>query len=341
MKRVIAALLLAAAWAAGQEEPAPYKDARKSPPVFSGPGADTPEPDFKEVLFGWFGPAEGPMWDAASRALAEANAEGGYKGRPFRIESGWAADPWRAGALHLTRMVLRDRVWALIAAANGDAVHLAEQVAVKALVTVVNPVATDRSIHEAGVPVIFSCVQGDDSIARVLADAVKGRSIAVVSATDHDSRALMSKLKPLVPIAHLVEFDPGHGELAAGAAAEGADVVIVIANANDSTAAVNALRAAGYKGAIFGGPSIGRAEFHGAGVEFPLLSEQTRFPDYASACAYDSVKMLVAAVRRGGLNRERIREAMQALSPYDGVSGRIEWDEFGQNRRPVRLSTAR
>jgi hypothetical protein len=45
--------------------------------------------------------------------------------------------------------------------------------------------------------------------------------------------------------------------------------------------------------------------------------------------------MLVAAVRKAGLNRERIREAVKSLSPYDGASGRIEWDEFGQNRRAV------
>lgn len=280
------------------------------------------------------------MWDAADQALTEINRAGGYQGRPFRLAPGWAADPWRAGARHLTRMVFRDRVWAIIAAANGDAVHLAEQVAVKALVTVVNPAATDRSIHEAGVPMIFSCVQGDDAIARALAEAVEGRSVLVLASTDHDSRALLSQLKPLVSISRLVEFGPNDAERAAAAAADGIEAVIVIANARDSSVAVGALRAAGYKGAIIGGPSIGRAEFSGAGVQFPLLSEHSRFPDYAAACAYDSVKMLAEAVRRGGLNRERIREAMRALSPYEGASGRIEWDEFGQNRRPVRLSSS-
>ncbi len=340
MKRLAALVLLAAAWGACQDAPAPYKDARRDPPVFTGPGAADPEPaDVNEVLFGWFGPAEGPMWDAAGRAIAEANRAGGYKGLPFRLVPGWAADPWRAGALHLTKMAFRDRVWAIIPAANGDAVHLAEQVAVKALLTVVNPVATDRSIHDAGVPWMFSCVQGDNAIAPVLADAVKGTPVTIVSSTEHDARVLLDHLKPLVKISEQVEFAPGHAGEAARAAASGAEAVIVVANAKDSARAVEALRGAGYRGRILGGPAMGRAEFGAAGAEYPVLSAQTGFADYAAACAYDSVNILVAAVRKGGLNRERVRLAVRSLSPYDGASGRIEWDEFGQNNRPVRLGS--
>jgi branched-chain amino acid transport system substrate-binding protein len=45
----------------------------------------------------------------------------------------------------------------------------------------------------------------------------------------------------------------------------------------------------------------------------------------------------VAAIRKTGLNRARLRDAIQALSPYQGVSGRIEWDALGRNTRPPRL----
>jgi ABC-type branched-subunit amino acid transport system substrate-binding protein len=310
--RTIAVLLLAGV-ALAQE---PYKDARKNPPTFAGPGANDPEPaGLTEVRIGWFGPSEGPMWEAANRAIAGA---GTYKGLPFRLVPGWAADPWRAGAAHLTRMVFRERVWAIVAAANGDAVHLAEQVATKALLTVMNPAATDRSIHTAGVPWAFSCVQGDHAIAPALAGQVKGSAV-LVSSTDHDSRAFVAELKPLLRIARHVEFEPGRAEAAARAA--GPEPVVVVANTQDTGAAVEALRAAGHSGRILGGPRA-------TNIERPLIAA----PD---ACAYDSVNMLVAAVRKAGLNRERIREAVKSLSPYDGASGRIEWDEFGQNRSAV------
>ncbi len=293
----------------------PYKPA--APPDFSAPGRDDPEPaGLTEVRFGWFGPPEGPMWTAANRAVDELNRAGGYKGLPFRLIPGWASDPWRAGALHLTRMVFRDGVWALIAAANGDAVHLAEQVAAKASLTVMNPAATDRTLHAAGVPWIFSCVQGDDAIARALAEAAANRAVTLVSSTDHDSRALVAYLKPLIRIAHQVEFEPGR---AARAAEAMGDTVIVIAGARDTAEAVKLVRA---KTVLAGRPA--------AGARYPVLAD-------APACAYDSVKMLAAAIREAGLNRSRIRDAMRSLSPYEGASGRIEWDAFGQNRRPVRL----
>lgn len=113
-------------------------------------------------------------------------------------------------------------------------------------------------------------------------------------------------------------------------------------------------------GPVFGGPSMGRRRFleeagSAAGeVVFPLLYDpkadpgpfaetfETRFhhePDYAAAAAFDSVQLLVAAVRRAGLNRAAINDALRSLSPWKGVSGVIEWDALGSNSRPVSLGT--
>jgi branched-chain amino acid transport system substrate-binding protein len=89
------------------------------------------------------------------------------------------------------------------------------------------------------------------------------------------------------------------------------------------------------------------------GALFPWVGEPTREfrlrfaerfgrqPDYAAACAYDSIRIVVAAIRKSGLNRVRIRDAIAAGTPYEGVSGHIEWDEFGQNRRPPLLGVIR
>jgi hypothetical protein len=45
----------------------------------------------------------------------------------------------------------------------------------------------------------------------------------------------------------------------------------------------------------------------------------------------------VAAIRKAGLNRARIRDAVRELSGWQGASGVIRWDVLGQNERPVRL----
>ena len=64
-----------------------------------------------------------------------------------------------------------------------------------------------------------------------------------------------------------------------------------------------------------------------------------RGPDTLAAHTYDAVSMLIAAIRRAGLNRPRIRDAIRGLSPWEGVSGTIAWDPAGGNPRPVGLCT--
>jgi len=64
-----------------------------------------------------------------------------------------------------------------------------------------------------------------------------------------------------------------------------------------------------------------------------------RPPDYAAAHTYDAVRLLVAAIRKAGMNRARIRDALKELSPFSGVTGAVHWDPLGSNTRPVSLGT--
>jgi branched-chain amino acid transport system substrate-binding protein len=378
VKRLAALVACCAFWGASQEAPqklpAPYKDGRKSPSTFEGPGRELPEPkDTREVLIGYYGPAGdshpdgGIVWQGVSLAIEEANREGGCHGKPFRLVSRWSENPWRAGAALVSRMALVDRVWTIIGSIDGAGTHLAEQVVVKALLPLVNPVATDRSIHMAGVPWMFSIVQGDDLHAAVLARALRDRSLVILSATDHDSRAFCGCLKAAcgrenAKIRLQLEFEPGRpdlSELARDASTTRPDAIVVVAGVRDSARLVRLIRKEAFPGVIGGGPLFGRAAFAAQagsaaeGALFPWVGEPTRGfrlhfaarfgrePDYAAACAYDSIRVVVAAIRKAGLNRVRIRDAIAVLPPYEGASGHIEWDEFGQNRRPPILALIR
>jgi ABC-type branched-subunit amino acid transport system substrate-binding protein len=345
----------------GQPRP-PYIGTRAQPLEYPGPGREAPEPrDLGEVRIGYFGPPEaghpegGTLWQGATLALEEANREGGYKGLPFRLVPAWAENPWTAGAGVLVRLLYQERVWALIGSIDGAATHLAEQVALKARVTLINPAASDRTIHGASVPWMFSCVPGDHLAAPVLVGLLGGRPFVLVSATDHDSRAFVAELKT-APASH-IEFQSGTPDVSALArrVAEAAPpAVVVVAGARDSARVVAALRRSGCAAPVFCGPSAGRRTFReeagpaAEGVLFPLLAETAgeaaRFgapSDYAAAQAYDAVRLLVAAIRKAGLNRALIRDAVRELAPWPGVSGVIQWDALGQNARPVRLGTIR
>jgi len=64
-------------------------------------------------------------------------------------------------------------------------------------------------------------------------------------------------------------------------------------------------------------------------------------PDYAAASAYDALNLLISAIRRGGLNRAKIGDALRSIGSYQGVTGMIAWDTLGSNTRPVVLGTIR
>ncbi len=360
---------------AGDEQPPrPFFELRKHRSEYAGPGREDPAPaGLSEILIGYFGPSDpahpdgGDLWVAAGMAINEANAAGGYQGTPFRLIPGWSANPWGSGVVQVTRMAYRDRVWAIIGSIDGPATHLAEQVAVKARLTLISPGSTDTTVNLANVPWMFSCLPGDHLGAPVLAGALATQgSFLVLSANDHDSHHFTRELtscfgrRRLVPRYH-IEFKggaPQAKELAERVVESKVQAVVLVAGAGDSACLIKAIRSRGFTGAIFGGPAMGRRRFlaeagaQADGVVFPLLLPDTgttfatsfrartgRLPDYATAAAYDAVRLLVAAIRKVGLNRARIRDAVRELSPWPGAAGTIRWDPLGSNARPVRLGT--
>jgi len=348
---------------------------------YAGPGRAVPEPaDVQEVRIGYFGlddandPDSGDLWRAARMAVEQANAEGGYRGKPFRLVPRWSKGQWGTGAAEVVRLAYRDRVWAIIGGPDGASTHLAEQVAAKARLTLLSPASTDKTVNLVNVPWMFSLVPADHLLAPALAAEISARvgrrPIVLVSAADHDARLLSDELGKalrafrLVPRRHFVwRPDATRADaLAAQIVAAAPTAVVLLAGPADSAKLVVAVRRARFAGLIFGGPPMGRRRFAkeaGAaaeGVVFPLLYRRPKAKggfaqrfrnrwrveaDYAAAHTYDAVALLVAAVRKAGLNRARIADAVRALSPWTGVTGVVRWDPSGANTRPVRLAAIR
>lgn len=385
--RLLLGLVLIAAGgvAVGADSPepagakAPFFDRRKLPLEYAGPGREAPEPeDVREVRIGYFGPDDpahpegGDLWCAASLAVEQANRQGGYRGKPFRLLARWSDNPWTGGAAHVTRLVYEDGVWAILGGIDSASTHLAEQVTTKARLPLICAASSDRTANSAIVPWIFSLLPGNQLQAPVLAAELARRlgrqPFVVISGEDHDSRSFMAELnRSLVKhrLAPQFQFvyrpaDADNSDLARRALQSGPAAVLLVADARGSARLVLEVRAAGFQGQVFGGPAMGRRQFlesaGGAaeGAVLPLLAEpgeqwpefeetfQKRFqrsPDYAAAGTYDAVQLLIAAVRTAGLNRARIGDALRAISPQDGVAGRVCWDTLGGNTRPVHLGT--
>lgn len=364
--------------------PAPYFKAREQRVDYVGPGRDAPVPgNVTEVKIGWFGPAKpdhptaGSLWQAATLAIEEANAAGGWQGRPFRLVPAWSENPWGTGVRDVTRLVYEQQVRAIVGAPDSASAHLTEQVVAKARLVFLNPVATDKTANLVNVPWIFSLAPGDHQFARPLADAISRKAadagFVLITATDHGSRQaareLLNALEAIdrFPTRQLA-FAPGATDFSAqltGVRESEPAAVVLLADAVDSAAFVRALRKADEEVPIFGGPATGRRVFleragpNAEGIVFPMLWDpvqvgapadefRQRFverwgaePDYAAAHTYDAMNILIAAVREAGLNRVRIRDAIRERSPFDGATGTIAWDNTGHNERSVTLGTIR
>lgn len=366
-------LLLAWPGAAGASGAAPYLDHRSRELDFTEAGAGGSEiAGVDEVCLGWFGPSDpadpvgGDLWMAACMAVEEANATGGWEGRPFRLTPRWSENPWGTGVGSLFRMVYDEPVVALLGSMDGASTHLAEQVVAKAGLPLVSPVSTDDSVNFAGVSWVFSCAPGDAMVAASLADAVARWRVEpfLVNAIDHDSRVLARSVARAIEVegrgvSQQLQFTPGGETFAAQLrqlAAAQPDLVVLIAGAEDSARFVRGLRRMGVTSAVLGSPGMGSRRFFTAvdggtdGVFFPLLVAEgeggrreaftTGFaartghePDFRALLTYDAATLLVCAVRRAGPDRDGIRRALRGLSPWTGVAGRIEWDGLGRNRR--------
>ena len=201
------------------------------------------------------------------------------------------ATPWADGAARLAHTVYDDQVWAIVGGIDGPTTHMAEQIAVKARLPLVNPFSSDKTVNRAGVPWVFSCTPGDDLVAPVLADEIATRSgdkpFVLVSADGHDARLFSEEISNSLSRLHLApqlrfEYKPQEAILAELAARilhspETGRCCDSRRGAADSAKLVKGLRAAGYKGYVFGGPWMGRRQFEhdagaaGEGCLFPLL----------------------------------------------------------------------
>jgi branched-chain amino acid transport system substrate-binding protein len=356
----------------------PHFEAREHESRYHGPGRDDPLPALpSEVRIGFFGPTDpsdldsDQIWLAAQLAVETANAEGGYNGSPFRLVPIWSENPWGSGISELARSIYKDHLWAIIGSIDGPSTHLVEQLVAKSRLTLINPASSDKTVNLANVPWMFSCLPGEHLQVPILSEAIGkaagSRPLTLVSGTDHDSRVFAKELRnqlslDRITVHHHFDLD-GDKDLIHVVAhqiiSSRSAVAVIVTDASSCADLVKTLREQQFRGQIFGGPFMAQTVFlrktgpAGTGVIFPalvsmeavepfserFLSRHGKRPDYRALQTYDATSLLVKAVRKAGLNRARIRDAVREISPWQGISGPIIWDSLGQNTRSVRLAT--
>jgi branched-chain amino acid transport system substrate-binding protein len=165
----------------------PYDTNYTHPNIYSGAARDVPVPtDISEVRIGFIGPVAKQadqvfglrMLHGAQLAIDEANARGGYGGKPFRLMvhddyNNWQlrseygperptdSQIWGSTSDETVKMAYDENDWAIFGSISSETTHIILRVALRAEIPIVNSASTDPTIPETYIPWYFTDIQDD------------------------------------------------------------------------------------------------------------------------------------------------------------------------------------
>jgi branched-chain amino acid transport system substrate-binding protein len=366
----------------------PYYEHYTKTPDYSGAAADArtvPASEVTEVPIGFLGPVQDhkdialgtAMLQGAQLAIDEANARGGYCGKPFRLKIHNDAATWGASSNEVVKMVYDDKVWAMLGSISGDSTHIALRVSLRAELPIVNSAATDPTIPETIIPWILTAIQDDReqsyTLARRIYTDLGFKRVALMRVNERYGRFGVIKFRDASrrlghPIVIEQKFAPPDRDFKRQLEVindSRVDAIVLWTDAPAAGAILKQMAQMGMKQPVFGSARVmGEGLFQNAGsaaegleVVYPFdpnrddpawLSFQKRYDaayhaktDSFSALAFDSMNILLGAICRGGLNRGEIRNALYALERYKGVTGEMVFDPNAKNVAPLYLGKVR
>jgi branched-chain amino acid transport system substrate-binding protein len=354
---------------------------------YNGAASDRPDGDItklSEVAIGFLGPLENnpesmfgiPMLHAAQMALEEANARGGYQGKPFALKIYNDSALWGASSTVLPSMLFKDNCWAVLGSIDGQSTHILIRVSLKLEVPILAPGVTDRTVSETRIQWIM-CNFPDDrvqgyALANYIFRELKLKRIGVLRTQTRYARIGVGVFNDMArrmqrqPVLE-VKFERGDTDFSRqlrmlrDANIEG---LVVWAEWPEAALILKQMRELGMKQPVFSssrtaypqlleiaGPAaeglVTACALDPAREDAKWTDFRGRYrqkygeePDAYAAYAYDGMNMLIAAIQKAGLNRGRIMQALRDYQQkdYDGVAGRVLFDYTLKNVSPVTLS---
>jgi branched-chain amino acid transport system substrate-binding protein len=187
---------------------------------YNGAARDIPDPDLNtlsEIRIGFLAPLyDHPdsvfghhMLNGAQMAIDEANATGGYCGKPFHLITHNDYDNWQNSRLatqgpdkdsaiwgsasnDAVRMIYDDKVWAMFGSISAESTHIALRLSLKAETPIVNSASTDPTIPETIIPWYFTDIQDDRvqgyTLARLIYTDLGIKRVALLRVNDRYGR---------------------------------------------------------------------------------------------------------------------------------------------------------
>lgn len=268
----------------------PYDTNYTHPNIYVGAARDIPEPsNITEVRIGFLGPIEQNsesvlglrMLHGAQLAIEEANASGGYGGKPFKLMlhndyNNWQAkavygdvrptDPaiWGSASDEAVKMAYDEQVWAIFGSISSESTHIALRVALRAELPVVSSASTDPTVPETYIPWYMGTMQDDrqqyQTLARRIYTDLGLKRVAVIRASSRYGRfGLVKFLDASRRVGHPVVmeqiFQPGDTDYSRQIrVVHGSrpDAVLLVGDELEAAAILKQMRAAGMQQRAFG-----------------------------------------------------------------------------------------
>ena len=204
----------------------PYYEYYQDLIEYNGAAREIPDPDLKdlsEVRIGFLAPLyDHPdqvlgnrMLNGAKMAIDEANANGGYGGKPFRVvthndydnwqissaANGASKDSaiWGSASNDAVRMIYDDKVWAMFGSISSESTHIALRLTLKAETPLINSASTDPTIPETIIPWYHTNLQDDRvqgyTLARHIYTELGLKRVALLRVNDRYGRFGVLKFK--------------------------------------------------------------------------------------------------------------------------------------------------
>ena len=228
----------------------PYYEYYQDLIEYNGAARDIPDPDLKtldEIRIGVLAPLyDHPeqqfgnrMLNGAQMAVDEANANGGYGGRPFRLVTHNDYDNWQNGAFaaagvsresaiwgaasnDAVRMIYDDKVWAMFGSISSESTHIALRLTLKAETPLVSSASSDPTVPETIIPWYQSVLQDDRqqgyTLARHIYTELGIKRVAILRVNDRYGRFGIGKFRDASrrlghPVVIEQKFKPGDTDM--------------------------------------------------------------------------------------------------------------------------------
>ncbi len=353
---------------------------------YNGAASDRPDGDISklsEVAIGFLGPLENnpesvfgiPQLHAAQMALEEANARGGYQGKPFALKIYNDSALWGASSTVLPKMLFDDHCWAVLGSIDGQSTHIMIRVSLKLEVPILSAGATDRTVPETRIQWLMQNFPNDRLQGYALANHIfrelKLKRLGILRTQTRYARIGVGVFNDMArrmqrQPALEVKFERGDTDFSRqlrmlrDANIEG---LVVWGEAPEAGLILKRMRELGMKQPVFGSSRTAYPqllEIAGPAAEGYVAAcalDPTRAdpkwiafrdkyrlkfnadPDSYAPFAYDGMNMLIDAIQKTGLNRGRIMEVLRKYmnTETDGVAGHYVFDYTLNNIAPITL----